>query len=234
MTWAQHQQGKAMKLLNFSQPGRAGYSLGVKLDGGVLPVGDSIEALLRGEAALPEIDPARSGGLLDEGNLTLGPPVPNPGKILCVGLNYGRHAAESGMAIPKTPVLFSKFNNSVAAPGEVIPLPTIAEQYDYEVELAVVIGRRAQNVSEAEALDFVFGFTTANDLSARDLQMRTSQWLLGKTFDTFGPIGPCVATTQEIPDPSDLRVQMELNGQIVQDTRSDHACRLALAGICAS
>ncbi len=209
-----------MKLLTYQQSGQTGYSLGVKLADGILPVAGTIAAILSGDAALPQVNAAGAPDLLDEAELRIGPPVLNPGKILCVGLNYGRHAAESGMPEPETPVLFSKFNNSVAAPNEEIPLPASAVKYDYEVELAVVMGRRARDVSEAEALDYVFGYTTANDLSARDLQMRTSQWLLGKTLDKFFPFGPYLVTSDEVPDPQALALRTWLNGTLYQDSNT--------------
>ena len=150
--------------------------------------------------------------------LDIRPCVPAPGKILCVGLNYRQHAIESGAAIPETPVLFSKFANSLAAPGETIPLPAVATQYDYEVELGFVIGRRAQNVPEGEALSYVLGYCTANDLSARDLQTRTSQWLLGKTLDKFLPLGPYLVTSDEVPDPQALQLRTWVNGELRQDS----------------
>ncbi|MBJ7603229.1 MAG: fumarylacetoacetate hydrolase family protein [Candidatus Dormibacteraeota bacterium] len=159
-----------------------------------------------------------AGAELEETQLKLAPCVPSPGKIICVGLNYRRHAAEAGMAVPETPVLFSKFNNSLAASGEDIPLPAIAEQYDYEAELAVVIGKRAQNVAQGQALDHVFGYCNANDLSARELQARTSQWLLGKSLDHFLPIGPYLVSKEEIPDVTRLGIRCFLNGEKRQDS----------------
>lgn len=151
---------------------------------------------------------------------TLTAPLLTPEKIICVGLNYRRHAAESGMAVPTTPVIFSKFANALAGAGEAIPLPAVATQYDYEVELAVVIGRRAANVSETKALEYVFGYCTANDLSARDLQMRTSQWLLGKTLDKFLPLGPRLVTADEVGDPQTLAVRCWVNGDLRQDSNT--------------
>jgi 2-keto-4-pentenoate hydratase/2-oxohepta-3-ene-1,7-dioic acid hydratase in catechol pathway len=159
--------------------------------------------------------------LLDEASLTLGPSVPNPGKIVCVGLNYRKHAEETGAAIPTSPVLFSKFLNTITAPDEDVPLTDAATQYDYEVELAVVMGETAKNVSAADALKSVFGFSTANDLSARDLQTRTSQWLLGKTMDKFMPIGPYLATADEVPDPQKLAIRTWLNGDLRQNSNTD-------------
>jgi len=156
--------------------------------------------------------------LLDEAGLTYGPCVPNPGKIICIGLNYRRHVEESGMAIPTLPVLFSKFSNTIAAPGEQIVLPSNAVEYDYEAELGVVIGKRAKNVTEQDALSYVLGYCNTNDLSARDLQRRTSQWLLGKTLDQFSPIGPYLVTADEVPDPQVLDIRCWVNGDLRQNS----------------
>ena len=166
-------------------------------------------------------DASGASWLKDEGTLALGPSVPHPGKIVCVGLNYRKHAEETGAAIPTSPVLFSKFLNTVAAPDEDVPLTGAAEQYDYEVELAVVMGATAKNVSEGDALSRVFGYSAANDLSARDLQTRTSQWLLGKTMDKFMPIGPYLVTADEVPDPQRLAIRTWLNGELRQDSNTD-------------
>jgi 2-keto-4-pentenoate hydratase/2-oxohepta-3-ene-1,7-dioic acid hydratase in catechol pathway len=141
-------------------------------------------------------------------------------KVLCVGLNYRRHAEETGAAIPTSPILFSKFSNALAGPGEPVPLPRLAEQNDYEAELVVVIGRRARYVSEAAALDYVLGYTAGDDVSARDLQLRTSQWLLGKTPDKFLPVGPYLVTTDEIPDPQALDIRGWLNGELRQNSNT--------------
>ncbi len=158
--------------------------------------------------------------LLDEAALTYGPCVPNPEKILCVGLNYRRHAAESGAKVPDVPVFFSKFNNALAAHGEVIPIPRGVIEVDYEVELAVVMGRTAQYVAVDEALDYVLGYCTANDVSARELQMRTSQWLLGKTADKFCPLGPYLVTADEVGDPQALFTKSWLNGELRQNSNT--------------
>ena len=158
--------------------------------------------------------------LLEEATLTYGPCVANPGKIICVGLNYRRHTIESGMAIPTTPVLFSKFSNTIAAPGEQIVLPANAVEYDYEAELGVVIGRRARNVSEQDALSYILGYCNMDDLSARDLQFRTSQWLLGKTLDQFSPVGPYLVTADEIGDPQALDIRCWVNGDLRQNSNT--------------
>ena len=159
-----------------------------------------------------------NGWLCDEATLTYGPCVANPGKIICVGLNYRRHAIESGMAIPMSPVLFPKYSNAIAAPGEQVVLPANAVEYDYEAELGVVIGQRAKNVSEQEALNYVLGYCNLNDLSARDLQFRTSQWLLGKTLDKFMPIGPYLVTADEVGDPQALEIRCWVNDSLRQNS----------------
>jgi 2-keto-4-pentenoate hydratase/2-oxohepta-3-ene-1,7-dioic acid hydratase in catechol pathway len=147
-----------------------------------------------------------------------------PPTIFCIGLNYRRHAEESGAAIPRFPVLFMKGANAVQHPGDPILLPSHlrSEQVDYECELVIVIGRRCKNVSRAAALDCVLGYTCGNDVSARDWQkdFGGSQWCRGKTFDTFAPLGPCVVTPDEIPDPDNLAIKTVLNNVVVQDWRT--------------
>ena len=155
-----------------------------------------------------------------EESLQVGPIVPSPGKVICIGLNYRQHAIETNAAIPEYPVVFSKFNNTIAAPDQPITLPANAEQYDYEVELGVVIGRTARYVSQEDALGYVLGYCTTNDLSVRDMQFRTSQWLLGKTFDGFSPIGPYLVTSDELTDPQDLELKCWVNGEIRQDSNT--------------
>jgi 2-keto-4-pentenoate hydratase/2-oxohepta-3-ene-1,7-dioic acid hydratase in catechol pathway len=193
---------------------RAPESIDAVIDGGATALAALTDLVTRAEAA-------NGDWLRDEASLTLGPAAPNPGKILCVGLNYRKHAEESGAAIPTTPVLFSKFGNTIAAHGEDVPLCDSATEYDYEVELGVVIGKTVKNISEADALGTVFGYTTANDVSARDLQMRTSQWLLGKTMDKFLPIGPYLVTADDVPNPQALRLQTWLNGDLRQDSNTE-------------
>jgi 2,4-didehydro-3-deoxy-L-rhamnonate hydrolase len=147
-------------------------------------------------------------------------PVPRPGKIVCVGLNYRDHAKETGQAIPTEPVLFSKFANSVVGPGADVVVPPEAEQIDYEAELAVVIGRRASAVRVADALDHVAGYACANDVSARSLQFRSGQWLLGKAIDTFLPLGPWLVTADEVPDPQALGIRCLVNDELRQDSNT--------------
>lgn len=145
-------------------------------------------------------------------------PVPRPGKIVCVGLNYRDHALETGKPIPTEPVLFAKFANSVVGPDARVEVPAVTEEVDWEAELGVVIGATARRVSEADALQHVAGYTCLNDLSARDLQRRGGQWTRGKAIDDFLPMGPVLVTADEVPDPQALRIRCLLNGDAVQDS----------------
>jgi 2-keto-4-pentenoate hydratase/2-oxohepta-3-ene-1,7-dioic acid hydratase in catechol pathway len=147
-------------------------------------------------------------------------PVPRPGKVICVGLNYRDHARETGQSVPDLPVLFAKYANSVVGPGAEVVVPDDAEQIDYEAELAVVIGRRASRVTEADALDHVAGYACCNDVSSRSLQFRSSQWLLGKAIDTFLPLGPWLATPDEVPDPQDLKIRCLVNDEVRQSSHT--------------
>lgn len=149
--------------------------------------------------------------------MTLPAPL-RPGKIVCVGLNYRDHAEESGQPVPTSPVLFAKLPSSVIGHLDDIVLPRFSDQVDYEAELAVVIGRRAQKVEVAEALDHVLGYTCLNDVSARDLQFADGQWVRAKSLDTFCPIGPHIVTADEIPDPQALAIRCVVNGEVVQDS----------------
>lgn len=149
-------------------------------------------------------------------NIRYAPCVSNPEKIVCVGLNYLNHAEESKMEVPANPILFSKFANALAAHEEVVKLPQDASKFDYEAELVIVIGKTANNVSEKEALSYVFGYTAGNDLSARDLQFRSGQWLLGKTCDGFAPVGPYVVTSDELGVPNSLDIKCKVNGVLRQ------------------
>jgi 2-keto-4-pentenoate hydratase/2-oxohepta-3-ene-1,7-dioic acid hydratase in catechol pathway len=148
-------------------------------------------------------------------------PVPRPGKLICIGLNYRDHAAESNMAIPERPVVFSKFATAVVAPGEPVVLPDTSTQVDYEAELAVVIGRRAKQVSAARALDYVLGYTCFNDVSARDFQFADGQWQRGKSCDTFAPMGPTIVTRDIVTNPNTLSIKLVLNGKTMQDSNTD-------------
>jgi 2-keto-4-pentenoate hydratase/2-oxohepta-3-ene-1,7-dioic acid hydratase in catechol pathway len=147
-------------------------------------------------------------------------PIDRPQKIVCVGLNYRDHAEEQGTELPTAPLLFAKWPNALIGPGEPIVIPRPETQTDYEVELAVVIGRAARRVREAHALDYVFGYTILNDVSARDVQFRNNQLTLGKNFDTFAPMGPCLATPEELGNPQDVEVRTFVNGESRQRART--------------
>ena len=157
---------------------------------------------------------AGTAWFLREDEVEFGPCVTNPEKILCVGLNYWKHAQEMGAQPPGTPMLFNKYNNALMGHRGTLPLPSkVARAFDYEVELVVVIGRTARDVDAAQALSYVAGYCTGNDMSARDLQRKTSQFMLGKTCDRFAPIGPWLVSADQVPDPNALDLWCEVNGE---------------------
>ena len=160
--------------------------------------------------------------MLVESEITHGRLFTNPGKIMCVGLNYRQHAREVNMQEPRVPPLFNKFNNSLAANNCVIPLPPrdVAYKFDYETELLIVIGKAGRNIAEADALNYVAGYCTSNDFSARDLQLETpsGQWLIGKTLDAFAPIGPYFVSADLVGDPNKLKVETRVNGELRQSS----------------
>jgi 2-keto-4-pentenoate hydratase/2-oxohepta-3-ene-1,7-dioic acid hydratase in catechol pathway len=148
-------------------------------------------------------------------------PLPRPGKIVCVGLNYMDHCREQNVKVPERPLLFAKFATAITGPYDPVMWdPALTCQVDFEVELGVVIGRTARLVTEETALDYVFGYTVANDISARDLQFSDVQWVRGKSLDTFCPIGPAIVTADEIPDPQVLALRTTVNGVILQDSNT--------------
>jgi 2-keto-4-pentenoate hydratase/2-oxohepta-3-ene-1,7-dioic acid hydratase in catechol pathway len=148
-------------------------------------------------------------------------PLPTPGKIICIGLNYMDHVIESGAKVPQSPVVFSKWLNTLAGPSDKIILDGSSSQVDYEAELAFVVGKTAYNVPEEGALDYIAGYLCANDVSARDLQFADSQWVRGKSLNGFCPLGPFIATRDEIADPHNLRIQARINGKTLQDSNTD-------------
>jgi 2-keto-4-pentenoate hydratase/2-oxohepta-3-ene-1,7-dioic acid hydratase in catechol pathway len=179
-----------------------------------------LKTLLAQQDGLARAQAASAAGLTQQkfvhGQLLA--PILRPEKVICIGLNYRDHAAESHMAIPNEPVCFSKFSHTVIGPDAEIRLPAVAKQVDYEAELVVVIGRRGKNIAEQEARSHVAGYMNGNDVSARDWQIGRpgGQWLLGKTPDTFAPTGPYLVTADEVPDPHNLSIELRLNGQIMQ------------------
>jgi 2-keto-4-pentenoate hydratase/2-oxohepta-3-ene-1,7-dioic acid hydratase in catechol pathway len=216
-------------------------SLGVKTDRGILDVKKAeatmklkapttIEDVFEGngsaEALARLVARAQNGKgsdalFLAEGSFEYGPCVTDPEKIICIGLNYRKHAAETGNPVPKVPILFNKFNSALCGHKSVVRVSREpAEQFDYEVELVIVMGRTARNVSEADALSYVFGYCTGNDLTARDLQSRTSQWMLGKSPDDFGPVGPYLVSADQVPNPNELRIECRVNGEVRQSSNT--------------
>lgn len=155
---------------------------------------------------------------LESGDLRIGPCVANVGKFVCIGLNYADHAAESGLALPEEPVIFFKATSSIIGPNDIVDIPRNSVKTDWEVELGVIIGKHTKYVDEADALDYVAGYCVINDLSERDFQLhRSGQWVKGKSADTFGPIGPWLVTRDEVADPQDLPMYLEVNGHRFQD-----------------
>ena len=180
-----------------------------------LEAGDN--AISRARAVIDRGDHA-----ISETGVSIHAPIDNPEKIICIGLNYADHAAESGMPIPDEPIVFSKYASSIIGPDENIVAPSASSQVDYEVELVVVIGKRGRNISEEDALNHVAGYMVGHDVSARDYQLEKpgAQWMMGKTFDTFAPIGPDLVTTDDVPDPHNLGIRCILNGETVQDSNT--------------
>lgn len=229
-----------MKLLNFQRDNQL--TLGIKVDAGVVDLAKASE--LTGQAVALDIhdviegDSQVVGGIqdlvatvladsklqaqcvLDESTITYGPCVTRPNKIICVGLNYRKHAEETSAEIPAYPILFNKFNNTISAPNQDIALPKVSTKVDYEAELVIVIGKTAKYVSQEDALSHVFGYCNVNDLSARDLQLRTHQWLLGKSCDGFSPLGPYLVTADEVGDPNQLSISCKVNGEVRQSSNT--------------
>ena len=184
-----------------------------------LPV--DIQSLLeQGTAALQRAERAIASGKPIAGVVKLLAPVPTPRKVLCVGLNYADHAKESGQQPPPEPVYFNKLHTAVSAPGAPIVLPKVSPEVDYEAELVIVIGKQGRYIPVEQARSHIAGYTVGHDVSARDWQLRKpgGQWLLGKSFDSFAPFGPELVTADEVGDPGDLRIQLRINGQTMQDS----------------
>jgi 2-keto-4-pentenoate hydratase/2-oxohepta-3-ene-1,7-dioic acid hydratase in catechol pathway len=233
------QRGMAhgLTLLNIRRNGK--YALGVKTEKGILIVPEAAQTLLMHAPAdmddlLQYEDGPSLNALVDaalksnarnafvkEASIEFAPLVTHPEKIVCVGLNYRRHAQEIGQPVPKEPVLFSKFNTTLNHHQGTIKLPVgVAKKFDYEVELVIVMGKEAHNVTEADALNYVAGYATGNDFTARDLQLETGgQWLIGKTPDQFAPVGPYMVTADQI-DPDNLKLECRVNGETRQSSNT--------------
>lgn len=217
-----------MKLLTFLDKTTDEYRLGVLTNKGVLDISDDFETLQdvmankeKAEALIEFYLEGETIELSSIDDLTLGPAVLNPEKIICVGLNYKRHAEEMKIDIPEAPVLFSKFNNTLSAHGQTIKIPNGATTVDYEGELAIIIGKEGRNISRDDAMDYVFGYANANDVSERKSQFATSQWLVGKTYDGFCPVGPYIATLDDFGDPHKLRIKTYVNNELRQDSNTN-------------
>lgn len=169
-------------------------------------------------AAFADQSPASARYKLHE--VKLRAPIPRPRKLICVGLNYRDHAAETGAQIPTVPTIFNKFATAVIGPGDNIVLPRVSKAPDYEAEFAFVMGRGGRHILAEEWRNHVFGYTIVNDVTGRDYQRATTQWLMGKTFDTFAPMGPWIVTADEIPDPHNLDISIEISGEVLQDSNT--------------
>jgi len=213
------------------------YTLGVKMDKGIVDVRKAakvfksrapttIDELIRqGDQGLTELVEkavSSSKGLVEESKVEFGPCVTNPEKIICVGLNYAKHANETKNPLPQFPILFNKYNNALNCHKGTIQVSSVpAQDFDYEAELVIVMGKRAKDVSEPEALSYVFGYCNGNDFSVRDLQMRSSQWMIGKTCDGFAPIGPYLVTADQVPNPNNLKIECFVNGEVRQSSNTN-------------
>ena len=206
-------------------PMRAGVSDGTSVvDAGRLGYPSSLRGILNeGQRAFDKLLGDAEKALANQTNtielakVRVGPPIPDPDKIICLGLNYKDHAAETGLKLPPAPILFPKYRNTLIGPHDDIVVPKGArERLDYEVELAVVIGRRAFEVKEEDALSYVAGYSVFNDVSCRELQLQTSQWMPGKSADNFAPMGPGIVPAREIADPQDLMLTTRVNGTQLQ------------------
>jgi len=215
-----------MKLLRYGPPGQE--HPGMLDSRGHIWDLSSVISDLSGETLHPDsigrlraLDPSKLRRV--EGDVRLGPCVAGVGKFICIGLNYSDHAAESGMAVPAEPILFMKATSAICGPNDGIVIPRGSQKTDWEVELGVVIGRPARYVSEAEALSHVAGYCVVNDLSERAFQLEgTGQWVKGKSADTFGPIGPWLVTSDEVPNPQNLELWLEVDGRTYQRSTTKH------------
>ena len=220
-----------MKLATFSTADHPSPRLGVVSDGGVVDLSsvsgtpDSIEAYLSGgQTANQRVGAAvgKAGETVDFDRVELHPPVPNPGKILAIGLNYADHIAESGMPKPDTQVWFNKQHNCVNGPYADINLPSVSDKLDYEAELCVIIGKRCKHVPRERAHEVIAGYCCGNDVSVRDWQMAARTMQIGKSFDTHGPTGPYLVTPDEVGDPHNLNIRTLVNGEVRQQSNTRH------------
>ena len=216
-----------MKLIRFGIEGHE--KPGVQLDNGtrldVSGFGQDYDENFFGGSGLGELknwlDTNAASCPVVSNTTRLGAPLCRPSKIICIGLNYAKHAAESGMQIPKEPVLFFKATSAIVGPNDAVIIPKGSTKTDWEVELAVVIGKKASNISEESAMDFVAGYVLHNDYSEREFQIeRSGQWVKGKSCDTFAPLGPFIATKDEVKDPHNLNLWLKVNGGLLQNSNT--------------
>ena len=211
-----------MRLVTYQS--KRGPRAGLLRDEGVVDVWDGLDGEGESVRDLLAADRVPEAGEIDGEPIAgaeLLPPVPDPDKIVCIGLNYRAHAAEAGIDPPETPTFFAKFRNALAPPGATVPLPAASRKVDFEAEIAFVVGRRAKEVSEDEAAGHVAGYMLFNDLSARDLQFATPQWIPGKVFDGSAPCGPALVTPDEAGDAGEIEFALDLNGERMQEASTD-------------
>jgi 2-keto-4-pentenoate hydratase/2-oxohepta-3-ene-1,7-dioic acid hydratase in catechol pathway len=217
-----------MRLVTYQAPGGAPQAGSVVGDGVVslAPAGYAtvIDVIRGGATARAEIESFLKAEPAAHplAGVTLLAPIPRPSKLICVGLNYRDHAAEAKMEIPSVPTIFNKFPSCIIGPGADIVLPRNSVKPDYEAEFAFVIGAGGRHISAEKWREHVYGYMNCNDVSARDFQMATSQWLMGKTFDTFAPTGPWLVTADEIADPHNLDISLTINGETLQNSNTRH------------
>jgi 2-keto-4-pentenoate hydratase/2-oxohepta-3-ene-1,7-dioic acid hydratase in catechol pathway len=218
-----------MKLVSFGQPGDE--KPGVIIGNRILDLREADPALpatvreILAQQLLPRVAQLAASALspgcfVELDSVRLGPPITNPSKIVCLGLNYVDHASEQGKAVPEWPLLFAKAPSCLIGDKDPIPLPAEVTKLDHEVELAFVIGRRAKNVLAGDAEKYIAGYAVFMDISARDVQYREKQWFRGKSFDGFGPFGPWLATSDEVPDPHNLAISLTVDGETVQSSNT--------------
>jgi 2-keto-4-pentenoate hydratase/2-oxohepta-3-ene-1,7-dioic acid hydratase in catechol pathway len=216
-----------MKLVTFSTKFATTPTAGVLIDNEIVDLASfgypSILSLIQsGPPALADISAKLPNApRIPFDTVTLHAPIPRPPRIFCIGLNYQKHADESKMPVQKVPTVFMKLSSSVVGPDHPIILPKISEQPDYEAEFAVVISKPGYQIAAEDWQQYVFGYTIVNDVSARDIQLATSQWTLGKSFPTFTPLGPDITTADEILDPHSLRISLTINGETLQDSNTN-------------
>ncbi len=214
-----------MRLITFQNNGSA--EPGLLLDDSILPLKSIgfpslLDIIQQGQPALDRIAAIAKSPevVIPLAGAQILAPIAAPPKLIFIGLNYHDHAEECGLKIPDVPTVFSKYNTSIIGPGDEIVLPRVSTQPDYEAELAVVIGKGGRYISKENWRECVFGYTNLHDVSARDIQLATSQWMMGKTFDTFAPYGPAIVTADEIPDPNALKIEFILNGEVMQSSNT--------------